>query len=113
MKSTIFGWRRGLLVDFRSGAASDDRAGGGDGAELLGIAVGAGVIYADCEWRELIFEAEKMQLERPRRLCFTEKALVLTGRKFPREELFYRKSDAVKLEAGMDGVVRPVLPGDV
>ena len=48
-----------------------------------------------------MFGRQKMQLEPSTKVIFTETAIVIPGQEILYEELFYRKSDAVKLEAAV------------
>ena len=68
---------------------------------LLGIAVGGGAIYGIVRLGKLVFGRQKMVLEPRTKIIFTETAVVLPGQEFQYEEVFYRKSDAIKLEASM------------
>ena len=66
---------------------------------LLGIVVGAGVIYAILRLGKLMFGRQKLKLPPDAIIYFTETALCLPGQIIPYDELFYRKSDAVVLQA--------------
>jgi leader peptidase (prepilin peptidase)/N-methyltransferase len=66
---------------------------------LLGIAVGAGLIYGILRLGKLAFGRQKITLEGESKIMFTETALRLPGQEVPYEDLFYRPSDAVVLEA--------------
>jgi len=99
---TIFGMAAGFACSIFVPALhrTTDR-GVAMGQSFLGIAVGAGVIYGIVRGGKLIFGRQKLQLEPSTKVVFTETAIVLPGQEIQYEELFYRKSDAVKLEAGM------------
>jgi leader peptidase (prepilin peptidase)/N-methyltransferase len=66
---------------------------------LLGIVVGAGVIYAILRLGKLLFGRQKLKLPPDTIIHFTETALCLPDKVIPYEELFYRKSDAIVLQA--------------
>ena len=66
---------------------------------LLGIAIGAGIVYAVLRLGKLMFGRQKMKLNGEIKIIFTETALCLPGQEIPYEEIFYRKSDTVVLEA--------------
>jgi leader peptidase (prepilin peptidase) / N-methyltransferase len=65
----------------------------------IGIAVGAGVIYLILRLGKLLFGRQRFVLEPGSKVVFTETSLLLPGQEIPYEEVFYRKSDAVELEA--------------
>jgi leader peptidase (prepilin peptidase)/N-methyltransferase len=65
----------------------------------LGIGVGAGVIYLILRLGKLLFGRQRISLPPGSRIIFTETALVLPDQEVPYEELFYRKSDSIALEA--------------
>ncbi|HYG21289.1 MAG TPA: prepilin peptidase [Verrucomicrobiae bacterium] len=66
---------------------------------VLGVAVGAGVIYAILRIGKLLFGRQKLELPIDARIIFTETSVHLPDREIPFEELFYRKSDVVVLHA--------------
>ncbi len=66
---------------------------------LLGIGVGAGVIYAILRLGKLLFGRQKVELPSDARIVFTETCIHLPDREVPYDELFYRKSDTVVLHA--------------
>ncbi|HEX3797796.1 MAG TPA: prepilin peptidase [Verrucomicrobiae bacterium] len=65
-----------------------------------GIAVGAGLFYAVLRLGKLFFGKQKMSLPSGSKIIFTETAIVLPEQEILYEELFYRKSDSVRLQAG-------------
>lgn len=73
----------------------------GEGMErsLIGIAAGAGIVYAVLRLGKLMFGRQKMKLAGETKIVFTETALCLPDQQIPYEEIFYRKSDTVVLEA--------------
>jgi leader peptidase (prepilin peptidase) / N-methyltransferase len=66
---------------------------------LLGLAVGAGVIYAILRLGKLLFGRQKLALPGETRIVFSETAVHLPDQEIPYEELFYRPSDAIALQA--------------
>jgi leader peptidase (prepilin peptidase) / N-methyltransferase len=68
-------------------------------ASLLGIFAGAGIIYGILRLGKLLFGRQKFSLEPGSKLVFTETALVLPDQSIPYDEIFYRKSDAIEVEA--------------
>jgi leader peptidase (prepilin peptidase)/N-methyltransferase len=65
----------------------------------VGILVGGGVIYFIVRVGKLLHGQQKIKLEGPSKIVFTETAMVLPDESIPYEELFYRKTDVIKLEA--------------
>jgi leader peptidase (prepilin peptidase) / N-methyltransferase len=65
----------------------------------IGIAVGGGIVYAVLRLGKLLFGRQKIKLPGETKVIFTETALCLPDKEIPYEEIFYRKSDAVVLEA--------------
>lgn len=68
-------------------------------ASFWGIAVGGGVLYGIVRGGKLLFGKERVKLEPGSTVHFHETSLTLPDREVPYEELFYRKSDCVALEA--------------
>ncbi len=66
---------------------------------FLGIVVGAGIIYAVLRLGKLLFGRQKLKLPPATKIIFTETAVCLPDQEIPYEELFYRKSDTVVLQA--------------
>src|SRR3954447_26064565 len=66
---------------------------------LLGIVVGAGLIYAILRMGKLLFGKKKLSLPSETTVVFTETALVYADKTIPFEDLFYRKSDTISMEA--------------
>jgi leader peptidase (prepilin peptidase)/N-methyltransferase len=66
---------------------------------LLGIAVGAGLIYAILRLGKLMFGRQKLTLDGETRIVFSETAVLLPDKSIPYEELFYRQSDMIRLKA--------------
>lgn len=66
---------------------------------FLGAAVGAGVVYFMLRLGKLLFGRHRIRLPAESKLTFTETELVLPDQRVPFEEIFYRKSDTVVLNA--------------
>jgi len=65
----------------------------------LGIAAGAGLVYAVLRGGKLLFGRQKMKLAPETKIVFSETALCLPDQELPYEEIFYRKSDTVVFHA--------------
>jgi leader peptidase (prepilin peptidase)/N-methyltransferase len=72
---------------------------GGMMQSLLGLVVGAGVIYGILRAGKLLFGRQRLALPPNTRIVFTETAVHLPDQEIPYEELFYRRSDTVVLQA--------------
>jgi len=68
-------------------------------ASFLGILIGGLVVEAVRQAGKLAFGRVKIQLEGETKVVFTETALVLPDRAIPYEEMFYRKTDAIRFHA--------------
>jgi len=68
-------------------------------SSALGIAGGAGIVYAVLRLGKLMFGRQKMKLAGETKVIFSETALCLPNEEIPYEEFFYRKTDAIILEA--------------
>jgi len=66
---------------------------------LLGLAVGAGLIYFIVRAGKLVFGRERLTLSPQTRIVFGETALHLPDREIPYGDLFYRESDQIVLHA--------------
>jgi leader peptidase (prepilin peptidase)/N-methyltransferase len=66
---------------------------------MLGIGVGAGVVYAILRLGKVFFGRHKLELPAETRIVFGETALHLPDREIPYEEVFYRASDTIAMEA--------------
>lgn len=66
---------------------------------LIGVAVGAGVIYGILRLGKWVFGRQKVKLEGETRVIFSETAVILPQQTIPYEELFYRQSDTIRLKA--------------
>ena len=66
---------------------------------LLGISVGAALVYFILRTGKLLFGRQRIGLADETRIVFTGTAIVLPEKTILYEELFYRKSDAIELQA--------------
>jgi leader peptidase (prepilin peptidase)/N-methyltransferase len=66
---------------------------------LLGIGVGAGLVYLILRGGKLLFGRQRVKLSGETKIIFTETAMHLPEKEIPYEELFYRKSDMIALHA--------------
>ncbi len=66
---------------------------------LLGVAVGAGIIYGILRLGKLMFGRQKFALPGETKIIFTETSLCLPDKEIPYEDLFYRQSDVIALQA--------------
>ncbi len=66
---------------------------------VLGMIIGAGVVYAILRLGKLLFGRYKIALPPGSRIFFTETSLKLPAEDMPYEELFYRAGDIIRLEA--------------
>jgi leader peptidase (prepilin peptidase)/N-methyltransferase len=66
---------------------------------LLGLAIGAGIIYAILRLGKLLFGRQRFLLQPGSYVIFTESSLVLPGQEIPYEEIFYRKTDTIEMQA--------------
>lgn len=90
----------GLLCSFFVPALhGQTTAAGGLVLSGLGAAAGAGLIYAIVRLGKLLFGRQKVALPPDAKLIFTEEGLVLPDGPIPFEEIFYRQSDTVVVDA--------------
>jgi leader peptidase (prepilin peptidase)/N-methyltransferase len=69
------------------------------GLSLLGVVFGAGVVYGILRLGKLLFGQQTIPLPPASKVIFTETALHLPDREIPYEELFYRPTDTITLQA--------------
>ncbi|HSY74715.1 MAG TPA: prepilin peptidase [Dongiaceae bacterium] len=65
----------------------------------LGILVGAGVIYAFVRLGKLMFGRQKIKFPPATKVVFSETCLHLPDKEIPYDEIFYRRSDTIVLQA--------------
>jgi leader peptidase (prepilin peptidase)/N-methyltransferase len=68
---------------------------------VFGAAFGAGIVYAILRLGKLLFGRQKLKVPPGTKVVFFETSLFLASREIPYEEIFYRKSDVIVLEAQM------------
>jgi leader peptidase (prepilin peptidase) / N-methyltransferase len=73
--------------------------GAGMRDSLLGMVVGAALVYGILRIGKLLFGRYKLRLAPGARVVFTETTLQLPTQNIPYEELFYRPNDTIRLEA--------------
>lgn len=66
---------------------------------VFGAAFGAGIVYAVLRLGKLLFGRQKIKLPANTTVVFTETALCFLDKEIPYEEIFYRPSDAIVLQA--------------
>jgi leader peptidase (prepilin peptidase)/N-methyltransferase len=66
---------------------------------LLGMGVGAGLIYAILRLGKLLFGRQRIEVPAEAKIIFSETGVYLGGKEIPYEELFYRRSDVITLHA--------------
>ncbi|HXT41796.1 MAG TPA: prepilin peptidase [Candidatus Angelobacter sp.] len=66
---------------------------------FAGVIVGAGVIYGIVRLGKMLFGRQKFELVPDSTVFFTETTMMLPDREIPYEEIFYRKSDTIVLQA--------------
>ncbi len=97
---TLGGAAAGFVISFFLPALHHVRSNGqGIVQSGLGIAAGAGIVYAVLRGGKLLFGRQKMKLPSDSRIVFSETALCLPDQELPYEEIFYRKTDTVVFHA--------------
>jgi leader peptidase (prepilin peptidase) / N-methyltransferase len=78
-----------------------DAGSHGHGAlrSLVGAAVGAAIVYAVLRFGKLLFGRHRLKLAAGTKILFSETALHLPNKEISYDEIFYRKSDAIVLQA--------------
>ncbi len=66
---------------------------------LLGAGVGWGMVYAIVRLGKLAFGRQRMELPVGAKIIFSESAVHLPDKDIPYEDLFYRESDEIKMQA--------------
>jgi len=65
----------------------------------LGIGAGAGLIYAIVRLGKLLFGRQRIEIPASVKVVFSDTGLYLGDKEIPYEELFYRRSDVITLQA--------------
>jgi len=66
---------------------------------ILGIATGAGLLYGILRLGKLLYGRQRFDLPSGTRVYFGENGVRLPDREIPYDEIFYRDSDAIRLQA--------------
>jgi leader peptidase (prepilin peptidase)/N-methyltransferase len=66
---------------------------------LIGIVGGAAIVYAILRLGKLLFGRQKIKLPADTKIIFSETCVHLPGREISYDEIFYRKSDTIVLQA--------------
>jgi leader peptidase (prepilin peptidase)/N-methyltransferase len=66
---------------------------------VIGLAAGGGLVYAILRAGKLFFGRQRIALNEHTRLVFTESGLHLPDQEIPYEDIFYRRSDTVAIQA--------------
>jgi leader peptidase (prepilin peptidase) / N-methyltransferase len=72
---------------------------GGMKQSLIGLVIGAGLIYGILRLGKLRFGRQRLALPTDTKVIFSETCVHLPDKDIPYEELFYRSSDVIALEA--------------
>ncbi len=72
---------------------------GGLKQSLLGLVIGGGLVYLILRLGKLLFGRQRVELPADTRIVFSETAIHLPDKDIPYEELFYRKSDVITMQA--------------
>jgi leader peptidase (prepilin peptidase) / N-methyltransferase len=73
--------------------------GAGLRSSIIGLAAGAGLIYAIVRLGKIFLGRQKIKLPPATRIIFTETCVQWPDMEIPYEELFYRKTDTIELQA--------------
>jgi len=97
---TLGGMIAGLIFSFLLPQLQDaDSHGVGIRQSFFGAALGAGIVYAILRLGKLLFGRHKIKLPPETKIIFSETHLHFSGKAIPYEDLFYRKSDVIVLQA--------------
>jgi leader peptidase (prepilin peptidase)/N-methyltransferase len=97
---TFGGMAAGFAVSFFLPSLHDaNTLGAGMLQSVIGIVAGAGIVYAILRLGKLLFGRQKLKLPPETKIVFSETCVHLPDREILYEELFYRKSDAIVLQA--------------
>ena len=66
---------------------------------LIGMAVGAGIIYAILRVGKILFGRHRIQVPAETKIVFSETAVLFADKEVPYEDVFYRQSDVITLRA--------------
>jgi leader peptidase (prepilin peptidase)/N-methyltransferase len=88
-----------VLSFFLPGMHGEDRPVAGLISSMLGIAIGGGVVYGILRLGKVMFGRQRVEMNGETRVVFTDSAIVLPDQLIPYEDIFYRKSDTVTIQA--------------
>lgn len=66
---------------------------------LIGLAVGGGIVYLILRAGKLMFGRQRLELPADTKIIFSETAVHLPDKDIPYDELFYRQSDVIVMQA--------------
>jgi leader peptidase (prepilin peptidase)/N-methyltransferase len=97
---TVGGMVAGFICSFILGATQGETALGlALRRSLIGMAVGAGIVYCILRLGKLLFGRFKVALPAEARIIFGETAVHLPDKEVPYEDIFYRPTDIISLQA--------------
>jgi leader peptidase (prepilin peptidase)/N-methyltransferase len=97
---TFGGMVAGVIASFLLPTMQDEPTlTGGMTQSLIGLVAGAGLIYLILRLGKLMFGRQRLALPAETKVVFSETAVHLPDREIPYEELFYRPSDVIALQA--------------
>ena len=97
---TLGGIAAGLIVSFLLPQLQDAQPRGlALLRSLIGAVVGAAVIYAILRFGKWLFGRQRLKLAAGTKIIFSETSIHLPNKDIPYDDLFYRKSDAIILQA--------------
>jgi leader peptidase (prepilin peptidase)/N-methyltransferase len=97
---TFGGAAAGLVASFFLPQLQDVHShGAGILWSAIGAVAGAGIVYGFSRLGKLLFGRQRLKLPAASKIIFTETCLHLPDKEIPYEEIFYRKSDTIVLQA--------------
>ncbi|MGH7952649.1 MAG: prepilin peptidase, partial [Limisphaerales bacterium] len=97
---TLGGMVAGFVASFFLPSLQEANSlGAGMLRSVLGIIVGAGIIYTILRLGKLLFGRQKLKLPPETKIVFSETCVHFSGKEISYDELFYRKSDMIVLHA--------------
>ncbi|MFO1475860.1 MAG: prepilin peptidase [Verrucomicrobiota bacterium] len=97
---TLGGIVAGILISFALPVLHGESSPWHGGLQgLIGAAAGAGIVYLIVRAGKLMFGRQRVELGGEAHVVFGESSLHLPDREVPYEDLFYRRSDAIVLQA--------------
>jgi leader peptidase (prepilin peptidase)/N-methyltransferase len=97
---TFGGVAAGLVASFFLPQLQNARShGAGILWSAIGAVIGAGIVYGFSRLGKLMFGRQRLKWTALSRIIFTETSLHLPDKEIPYEDIFYRKSDTIFLQA--------------